>query len=136
MAALGMIKRAFGGLDWDMFRILYGAYLRPQMEYGIQAWSPYYRKDIMQLEKVQRRATKMVTGLKKLKYEERLARLNLYTLERRRTRGDMIETFKILKGVQNINSEQFFVRSTTKLRGHNYKLFKKRVHKTCRQKSC
>jgi hypothetical protein len=45
----------------------------------------------------------------------------------------MIETFKILKGVENINSEQFFVRSTTKLRGHNYKLFKKRAHKTCRQ---
>jgi hypothetical protein len=40
----------------------------------------------MQLEKVQTRATKMVTGLKKLKYEERLARLNMYTFERRRTR--------------------------------------------------
>ena len=45
----------------------------------------------------------------------------------------MIETFKILKGVENINSEQFFVRSTTKLKGHNYKLCKKRAHKTCRQ---
>jgi hypothetical protein len=42
---------------------------------------------IMQLEKVQRRATKMVTGLKKLKYEERLARLNRHTLERSRTIG-------------------------------------------------
>ena len=75
----------------------------------------------------------MVKGFSKLDYEERLARLNLYKLERRRSRGDMIETFKIIKGLENINSEQFFIKSTTNLRGHNCKLFKKRANKICRQ---
>ncbi len=133
MAALGMIKRAFGTIDRDMFKVLYGTYVRPHLEYGIQAWSPYYKKDMLELEKVQRRATKMVKGLGKLEYEERLAMLNLYKLGRRRSRGDMIETFKIIKGFENMNSDQFFVRSTTQLRGHNCKLFKKRANKKCRQ---
>ena len=76
MVALGIIKGAFGSLDRDMFRILYGTYMRPHLEYGVQAWSPYYKKDLLQLEKEQRRATKMVTGLRKLDYGERLASLN------------------------------------------------------------
>ena len=67
-----------------MFKVLYGTYVRPHLEYGIQAWSPYYKKDMLELEKVQRRATKMVKGLGKLEYEERLVMLNLYKLGRRR----------------------------------------------------
>ena len=88
---------------------------------------------MLELKKVQRRATKIVKGLSKLEYEERLDRLNLYKLGRRRSRRDMIETFKIIKGFENMNSEQFFVRSTTQLRGHNCKLFKKRANKIYRQ---
>ena len=79
----------------------------------------------------------MVKGLSKLDYEERLDRLNLYKLERRRSRmrfrGDMMETFKIITELENINSEQLFVKSTTKLRGYNCKLFKKRANKICQK---
>ena len=51
---------------------------------------------IKDLEKVQMRATKLVMKLKHLKYKERLERLKLPTLRYRRTRGDMIEVYKIL----------------------------------------
>ena len=84
---------------------------------------------------VQRRATRIVKGLKKLPYETRLKRLGLYSLERRRLRGDMIETFKILTGKERIDHSTFFWLAdvTTGLRGHILKLFKPRCHTTVRQ---
>src|SRR6218665_2586076 len=65
------------------------------MGYCIQVWSPYLKQDMEKLEKVQRRATKMIQGYKYLSYEERLIRCGLTTLEKRRTRGDLIEAYKI-----------------------------------------
>jgi ribonucleases P/MRP protein subunit RPP40 len=75
MAALGngMIKWASGSLDKDMYKLNYGSFVQPHLEYRVQAWSHYNKKDTLQLEKVQRRATKMVKGLGKLDYEERQA---------------------------------------------------------------
>ena len=60
---LGMIKRSFTRLNEQTLQTLYFSYVRPQMEFCIQAWSPYYQKDIETLEKVQRRATKLVPRL-------------------------------------------------------------------------
>jgi len=88
-----MVRRHFKEIDKDDFKIIYNTYVRPHLEYCEQAW-----KDKTCLEKVQRRATKMVEGLKKLPYETRLKRLGIYTLEKRRLRGDLTETFKILTG--------------------------------------
>ena len=65
-------------------------------------------KDINLLEAVQERATNMVPGLKGLKYSERLKRLNLTTLRERRIRGDMIETYKLISGKEDINPNKFF----------------------------
>jgi len=59
--------------------------------HAIQSWSPYLRGDIDKLEKVQRRATRLIAGYKKSSYGERLRRLGLTTLEQRRLRGDLIE---------------------------------------------
>jgi len=56
------------------------------------------KKDIDLLESVQHRATRMVPGLAKLNYEERLRRIDLPTLAYRRTRGDAIEAYKYLHG--------------------------------------
>ena len=77
----------------------------------------------------------MVKGLKKLPYETRLKRLGIYTLERRRLRGDLIETFKILTGKERIDFKKFFelADTTSWLRGHSLKLYKPRCHTTLRQ---
>ena len=92
----------------------------------IQAWSPYLRKDIDMLEKIQRRATKLIPGLRDLRYEERLKECGLTTLETRRLRGDQIEVFKILNGYENMDSNIFFEIKESKItRGHNYTLVKK-----------
>ena len=106
------------------------AYIRPHLEYCVQAWCPYLKKDIKTLEKVQRRATKLVPKLRKQPYNQRLKALNLYPLEVRRIRGDLIETFKIMNGPEDIDQNQFFSTATsTSTRGHKQKLFVKGLNK-------
>ena len=77
----------------------------------------------------------MVKGLSKVPYEKRLRILGLYTLEQRRLRGDLIETYKILTGRERVNPETFFTRATTtgKLRGHHLKLFVPRCRTNTRK---
>jgi len=77
MQVLGIIKRNFVMNDEEDFRLLFNDYVRPHLEYCVQVWSPYLRKDIDCLEKVQRRARKLVKGLKNKPYSERLALLQL-----------------------------------------------------------
>ena len=71
------------------------------------------------LEKVQRRATKLVIGLKEFTYEERLTQLKLYRFEERRLGGNLIETFKLLTGKDNIDPDQFFNINLNNPRGHS-----------------
>ena len=134
MRVLGMVKRSFKNLDKESLKTIYCSYIRPHLEYCIQAWSPYYRKDIQTLEKVQQRATKLVRRLKNLPYEERLRRLKLYPLEQRRLRCDLIETFKILSGKERIDPAIFFRAATSiNLRGNSKKLYKQRSRLMLRQ---
>ena len=88
---LGMISRTISYKSRHSILKLYNALVRPHLEYSVQFWSPYLRKDIIKLEKVQRRATKLIPSLRNKSYEDRLRELNLYSLEKRRVRGDMIE---------------------------------------------
>ena len=131
MTVLRSVKRAFVRFDIETFSIIYTTYIRPHLEYCIQAWAPYYAKDILLLEKVQRRATKLVWGLKDLSYEETL---KLFSLEERRLRGDLIQTFKLLTGKENVDYEILFNRSTNHLRGHSFKLSKSQCNKLCRRR--
>ena len=119
-----MVHRQFRDLDRKSFLIIYKGFIRPHLEYAIQTWSPYQKGDIEHLEKVQRRATRLVKGYRKLSYEERLRKLGLTTLQTRRLRGDLIETFKIITGKEQVNRETFFQmnRSVYDTRGHCFKL--------------
>jgi len=65
---LGIVNRQFHNLDKASFLIFYKGFIRPHLEYAIQAWSPYLKKDIEYLEKVQRRATKLVKGIGSMPY--------------------------------------------------------------------
>ena len=81
IVVLRSIKRAFFLFDRETFNIVYNTHIRPHLEYCVQAWSPYYAKYVLILEKVQRRATRLAVGFKEFTYEERLTRLKLYSLE-------------------------------------------------------
>ena len=106
---LGMSRRNITYIENSLIVPLYKAIVRPQLEYCIQAWNPHLRKDIDMLEKIQRRATKLILGLRDLRYEELLKKeCGLTTLETRRLRGDQIEVFKILNGFENMDSNIFF----------------------------
>ena len=99
------------------------------LEYAVQTWSPHQIGHIRLIEGVQRRFTRMIPELKRLSYEARLKRLNLTTLEIRRIRGDLIEVYKILNGLEKINPDSMFTRFTyNNTRCHTMKLEKKHVH--------
>ena len=80
---LGKIRRTFSCLDQHILVPIYKALVRPRMEFAVQAWCPYLQKDILKLEKVQRRATKLIPSIAGLPYEERLKRLHLTSLRKK-----------------------------------------------------
>ena len=101
---LGMIKRNITYKSKDVIVRLYKALVRPKLEYCVQAWRPFLRRDIDNLEKVQHRASKLINECRDLNYKDRLTTMGLITLEDKRTRGDMIEVFKIINGIDNLDS--------------------------------
>ena len=102
--------------------------MKPHLEYAVQFWSPNLRKDIERLENVQKRATKMIAGIRHKSYARRLEDLNLFSLEQRRIRGQLIQVFKILKGIDKLDYSRIFSLSNESTRGNGLKLKVKRYN--------
>ena len=113
---LGIIKRSYTSRDLKTISTLYKAMVRPHLEYGNAIWGPFYQGDILRVESIQQRATKLVPELMEMPYEQRLRILNLPSLPYRRKRGDMILMYKIMNGLVRIDSEFLFTPANTSQR--------------------
>ncbi|KAK2168287.1 hypothetical protein LSH36_18g03040 [Paralvinella palmiformis] len=113
---------------------LFTTMVRPHLEYGNVIWHPRFRRDSVEIEKVQRRATKLVPEIRHLPYDKRLRTLKLPSLQHRRIRADMIQTYKILNEIDRIDSTIFFVLSAASVtRGHSQNIVNKHARLGSRQ---
>jgi len=131
---LSLISRNFEYKSKEIIIPLYKSLVRPHLEYAVSFWSPHYRRDIDKLERVQRRATKLIPELRGRTYEERLRMLGLTTLEKRRLKLQLVETYKYLNGYTTANAEGLFQRDhNQRLRNNGRKLVNRRFNTTVAQ---
>ena len=97
---------------------------RPKLEYVAVIWSPDKKKDIKKIERLQRAATKMAPSLRDLPYKERISRLKLPTLEKRRERGDFMAVYRASKDLKKIDRDDLLVWDDRTTKGHKKKLIR------------
>ena len=105
---LSQMKRTVTFRDSKVFTGLYRTYVRPLLEFSVQSWNPSKVSDVNTLEKVQRRALRMITDQGDASYEEKLKRIGLTTLEARRERGDLLEAFKLINDHNGLDKYEYF----------------------------
>jgi len=116
-------------MDEHAFVLLHKAMLHPHVEFANSVWCPYKLGDIKEIEKIQKRATKLLIKLKNKPHKDRLIHLNLPTLKYRWLRGDMIEVFKITHNMYDETVSPYLPLNTkTNTRGNNYKLLNHSFH--------
>ena len=124
---LGVIRNTFHRIEKVGFLDLYKCMVRPILEYCNSVWSPYLKKHHTMLEKIQRRATKMISGMETLSYSERLKVLQITTLYYRRQRQDMLQVYRIIEGIDCLEFDSFFQFNRSITRGSSKKLIKPRA---------
>ena len=131
---LGLIRKSFECKDYDVMVKLYKSLVRPIIEYNNVLWGPFYVSDNQKVERIQRKATRIIPSISQLSYRDRLRHLNLPSLQHRRRRGDLISLYQILKGAYDIDNQLFIPSTVTITRGHTKKFFKQHTNSYTRSK--
>ena len=134
---IGMFRKAFGSLlTEEAFRILYKSHIRSILEYCPSLWSPQYQSEIDELESVQRFALKVLLPQKwNQSLTQKLRNLDLNPLVNRRNNADLVECYKLMKSIYDVNVPEQLKLTNSCTRGHNMKLFKPRSTSTNVQNS-
>ena len=125
---LSLIRRTFGPNNSEGVSTAYKTLVRPILEYGCKVWNPYLVKHIKSIESIQRRATRVICGSEK-EYQERLGVLKWPSLELRRKFTCLVQMYKIIFGLCDIDPHMFFdlnVLAKTR-RNHNFKIRPKKT---------
>ena len=131
---IALIRRTFNYMDGKMFLVLYKSLIRPMLEYCSTVWSTMFKKDSEKLEKVQRKATKLVGSIRDKDYPSRLRHLDLPSLVYRRRRTDLLQVYRYFSGLDQFRGEELFQVDSGRTRGHHRKLIKPRANKIVKQK--
>ena len=128
-----LLSKVFAKSHFSVVSKFYRTYIRPILEFANSVWAPIFQKDVLLLESVQRKASRIPFGRTRPKYKDRLSMMQLPTLSDRRKRGDLIVTFQALKAPLSPIKHLFPLAHNSRTRGHCLKLSKDKFQTTVRQ---